>query len=214
MGRSAGIRRAVPGVVRARLRSLRAKAELRRRARFLRRLPQGAVCAEIGVFRGEFTDRILSETRPRELHLIDGWWQIYGERFPHWWAPQTADGALRTRQAHAETLAVIDRHGARERCHVHVGEDLAILEGFADGFFDWVYLDTSHETGHTLRELAVLDRKVAANGLIAGDDWHPTPGGNHPGVATAVNEFLTGGGWALEVVDARGQWLLRRSGAS
>ena len=169
--------------------------------------------AEVGVFRGEFSDRILAATSPRELHLIDGWWLIYGERFPHWWAPQTADGALRTRQAHDETLAVVARHGAADRCHVHVGDDVEILETFRDGFFDWVYLDTSHETEHTLRELAVLDRKVARDGVIAGDDWHPTPGGNHPGVAAAVSEFLTAGTWSLQAVDARGQWLLRRAGA-
>ncbi len=207
------MRRAVPMPtrLRAQLARLRARVQLRRRARFLRRLPRGAVCAEIGVFRGEFSDRILRETRPREFHLIDGWWLIYGERFPHWWAPQTADGALRTRQAHAETLAVIDRHDARDRCQVHVGEDLEILESFPNGFFDWVYLDTSHEPDHTLRELAILDRKVSADGLIAGDDWYPTPGGSHPGVEGAVGEFLATGTWKLETVDARGQWLLRRA---
>src|SRR5215207_1602569 len=32
-----------------------------------------AVCAEIGVWRGDFSQRILDVTLPRELHLVDPW---------------------------------------------------------------------------------------------------------------------------------------------
>jgi hypothetical protein len=40
---------------------------------FLRMLPKGGRWAEIGVFRGDFSETILRECKPRELHLIDPW---------------------------------------------------------------------------------------------------------------------------------------------
>ena len=39
----------------------------------LRKMGQGKVCAEIGVFRGDFSERILLISRPSRLHLIDPW---------------------------------------------------------------------------------------------------------------------------------------------
>jgi hypothetical protein len=57
-----------------------------RRWRYLEMLPNRGIGAEIGVFRGEFTRHILRVAQPRELHLIDGWWELYGERYPDWGA--------------------------------------------------------------------------------------------------------------------------------
>ena len=51
-----------------------------KRSDFLSRLPKDAVCAEIGVFRGEFSRQILEIKAPRELHLIDGWWELNAGR--------------------------------------------------------------------------------------------------------------------------------------
>ena len=39
----------------------------------LKGMPKGSVCAEIGVFKGDFTEDILSVVQPIELHLIDPW---------------------------------------------------------------------------------------------------------------------------------------------
>ncbi len=177
-----------------------------RRRQFLRRLPQHAVGAEIGVLRGLFTRAILDVARPRELHLIDAWWELYGERYPDW-GEHTDFGTLGTREAYDAVVEVIDRHRAGAACRIHVGDDVEILDGFPDAYFDWVYLDTSHTHEHTRRELAVLERKVGPRGLIAGDDWYP--GRTHPGVAAVVEEFVAGGRWELVEIDSLGQWLLR-----
>ncbi|MGH7917596.1 MAG: hypothetical protein ACREQE_09015, partial [Candidatus Binataceae bacterium] len=47
----------------------------------LRQLPRGAVCAEIGVLEGDFSERIIALTRPRRLHLIDPWKFEPGETY-------------------------------------------------------------------------------------------------------------------------------------
>ncbi|MGH7859695.1 MAG: hypothetical protein ACREQY_20400, partial [Candidatus Binatia bacterium] len=51
-----------------------------RRAFLLRMLPRDAVCAEIGVWKGELSRRILDKTSPRRLHLIDPW--LFQPEFP------------------------------------------------------------------------------------------------------------------------------------
>ena len=43
------------------------------RLRLLERMPRGGVCAEIGVWKGDFSDRILRYANPKSLHLIDPW---------------------------------------------------------------------------------------------------------------------------------------------
>ena len=53
-----------------------------RREDVLKPLPRDSVGAQIGVFKGEFTAHILRVVRPRELHLIDAWWLLYGNHYP------------------------------------------------------------------------------------------------------------------------------------
>ena len=165
--------------------------------------------AEIGVFRGEFTAHILSIVRPKRLHLVDGWWLLFGEHYPDWGA-YTDHGRLKTRAAHAEVERVVRRHGAEETCIVHVGDDVEYLESLAPGTLDWVYLDSSHQYDHTRRELTAILRATKPDGIIAGDDWHDDPAHEHHGVARAVREFCADHGFTLDPRDAFGQWSIRR----
>ena len=43
------------------------------RAELLKRTPKDSICAEVGVWKGEFSKQILKRTSPRMLHLIDPW---------------------------------------------------------------------------------------------------------------------------------------------
>ena len=167
-----------------------------RRERFLRQMPKGAVCAEIGVFRGHYSREILRVTRPAELHLIDPWWEMFGEVYPDW-GEFTGHGTVRTRDAYGETLAIVARYGKNARTQVHVGESLTVLEEFPDAYFGWVYLDSGHEYDTTLAELGVLSRKVAPGGIIAGDDFHQDPSHVNYGCTVAIREFCEKDGWRL-----------------
>ena len=182
-----------------------------RRERFLRALPQHGVGVELGVFRGGFTAKLLRWARPRELHLVDGWWEIYGECFPNWGA-YSDFGRLSTRAAYEEARDAVKRFDAR--CTFHIGDDLEVLHTFPDDFFDWVYIDTTHEYGHTRDELEILRRKVKPSGVIAGDDWHEDPAHLHHGVCRAVREFCDRYGWELRNVDSFGQWLVAPADAA
>jgi hypothetical protein len=177
-----------------------------RRWRYLEHLPKGGVGAEIGVFRGEFTPHILRVTRPRHLHLIDGWWELYGDRYPDW-GEYTEHGQLETRRAYAEARRRTDG----QKVTFHVGDDLSVLPEFPNLYFDWVYLDSSHQYDHTLKELAILTRKVKL--VIMGDDWTDQEDADGPnaGCARAVRDFCAAPGWTLLEPDhVFAQWSMIR----
>ena len=115
---------------------------------------------------------------------------------------------LSTRDAYEEARAAVKPFDAR--CTFHIGDDVNVLQEFPDHVFDWAYIDTTHEYGHTRNELAILRRKVKTSGVIAGDDWHENPSHVHYGVCRAVHEFCDEYGWELWKVDQFGQWLIGR----
>jgi len=165
-------------------------------------LPKGGVAVEVGVYRGGFSAQILEIAQPRELHLVDGWWELWGEQFD---APYSQPS---TREAYREAKQAVEGARGEAECTFHVGDDVAILEGFPDRYFDWAYLDTSHRYEQTRRELAVLDRKV--KGVISGHDWHLSPHHPHDCACRAVLELTAESAWQLEMRDSIGQWLITR----
>jgi hypothetical protein len=172
-------------------------------------LPKASVGAELGVFKGEFSVEILRHVAPRELHLVDVWWEAFGEFYPDW-GRYTDFGRLRTRAAYERAVEVATQASpSGTKLIFHVGDDLPYLRSVPDGYFDWVYIDSSHEYAHTAAELAILVTKVRRGGLICGDDWTDDEGHVHAGVARAVKEFLADHVAAFELKYLRsGQWLL------
>lgn len=183
-----------------------------RRERFVRAFPRNGVGVEVGVFRGEFTGHLISVAQPRELHLIDGWWKIFGEFFPDW-GPYTDFGRLRTRDAYDDAQRAVREAGADSFSRFHIEDRLVVLAQFPDDYFDWAYLDTSHQFEDTRAELRVLETKVRESGVIAGDDWHEDPSHVNHGVCRAVREFVADSPWQLEEIDSFGQWRLSQGQA-
>ena len=181
------------------------RAHNERRADFLTQwLPKNGVGAELGVFRGEFSPILLRISEAQELHLIDPWYLLA----PTWsWAagnPCTIDALVTILQAFKPQIK-------RRQVIVHVGDDRSVLATFPDEYFDWVYIDSSHEYDHTCAELSLLQAKMKATGVIAGDDWRPIPTHRHHGVYRAVTELLGGGDYELIAVDEESaQWAIRQ----
>lgn len=149
----------------------------------LERLPRGGVVAEIGVALGDFTREIMARSVPKKLHLIDLWGS---ERYRAGLAKIKADFAAQI----SEGMVEINQGLSTDR-----------LEQFADGYFDWLYIDTDHSYATTRKELALAARKVApGRGRIAGHDFTsgntitPVP----YGVVEACNEFCVSRGWEYE----------------
>ena len=115
-------------------------------------LPKHAVVAELGVGFGVNARSILQRARPQVLHLVD------------LWPENRADCRRAVQQQFADDI----REG---RVVMHRGDDLQVLETFPDAYFDWVYLDSSHQYAHTRRELELLDRKLKPQGILCGHDY-------------------------------------------
>lgn len=179
------------------------------RERLLRMLPRHSVGAELGVFKGEFSGRILEIVEPSELHLVDPWWTAYGEYYPDW-GIYTDNGRLRCRDAYKaaqQSVASANRFGTNVTFHVQ--DDLAWLASQPDISLDWIYIDSSHEYEHTRAELDIARTKVKPGGLVCGDDWTEEEGHVHAGVAKAGREFLAVQPYKLQFLDG-GQWMMAR----
>ncbi len=151
------------------------------RRTFLQYLPKGGTVAEIGVASGDFTAMILEVSRPDVLHLVDFWGS---DRY----APGRARVEQRFRQELAAGKVVID-----------LGLSTEVLPRFADGIFDWLYIDTDHGYPVTAAELELARTKVRKGGIIAGHDYVTGnwDGGVRYGVVEAVHEFCVKYGWEL-----------------
>ncbi len=149
-------------------------------------VPKRSTGAEIGVFRGHFSEHICDIVKPRKLYLIDPWTTI-GEFFG-WGGDYTANDTLPTSVARDE---------ARLRSALFPETETVIVEGMfpacADALeepLDWIYLDASHKYEPTLAELRAIVKFLKPGGLILGDDWSADPYHVHHGVMRACHTFL------------------------
>lgn len=153
------------------------------RMELLQQMPKHAVCAEIGVWDGGFSEQILAVTNPRRLHLIDPW--LFQPEFNN-----SAFG----RQAHRDQMddkftAVSAKFAGDARVVIHRAMSDAALEGFADAELDWVYIDGNHNYEVVSKDLSLCLQKVKPDGIIAGDDFYWNAEKGAP-VKTAVEEVV------------------------
>jgi hypothetical protein len=175
------------------------------RIRFLETvLPKGGVGAELGVYKGHFTPILLDVVQPRQLHLIDPWYQLGAD-----WG--WGGGNRSPMRSLTKLMHRLEKPLVEGRLVLHIGSDLEILPTFGPGYFDWVYIDSSHAYEHTREELRLAAEAVKADGLICGDDWRDDPSHPHYGVRRAVEEFVAEGLFQIVYAEAKDrQWALRR----
>jgi len=175
----------------------------------LRKMGRGGVCAEIGVFRGDFSERILLISRPHRLHLIDPWkfepgpvyeQSLYGSAHVNGQpAMDAVFNSVRDRFDHEIRVGTVVLHRA--------ASDEAAGQ-FEDEYFDWVYIDGNHLREFVMRDLENYYPKVKPGGYIAGDDYG-VQGWWKDGVTRAVEEFAARGGCDTRLTRAD-QFLLRK----
>lgn len=145
-------------------------------------MPKNAVVAEIGAAFGDFSKEILSRCAPKQLHLVDAW---------H--TPRYQVGLEKIKSDLSEDIS-------SKRLLIHQGLSTDVLPTFADGTFDWVYIDTNHTYETTLEELLICDTKVGRDGRIAGHDFCTgnVVGAVPYGVVEAVTKFCKDRNWQFE----------------
>jgi hypothetical protein len=178
--------------------------------RFLLELaPVGGVCAEIGVWKGDFAAQILQVVRPAKLHLVDPWAFMTGAAYAESRyggkvaADQAAMDELHTGVLHRFAGPIAQGVVEVHRCGAHEA-----AAAFPDESFDWVYVDGNHLYEHVCGDLACYDPKVKPGGLMAGDDYGDA-GWWEDGVTRAVDEFVAARRYEVVSLEAH-QFVLRK----
>jgi hypothetical protein len=158
--------------------------------------------AELGVHKGHFSRILLDRLAPQKLYLIDPWY-LQGK---HW---SWGDGNRRIMDALCRILRDMEDELVSSQVVLLIQNDLEALAEMSDGHLDWAYVDTTHQYEQTVKELALLERKVKPGGIISGDDWQPDPAHKYHGVCRAVREFVDREKDAVLQVDEKTQqWVI------
>lgn len=179
------------------------------RIELLRRMPKHSVCAEIGVFKGNFSAAILEVVQPQSLHLIDPW--AFQESFSKSWF----GGDLGGNQAVMDKLHDKVRHRfrdeiARGRVVIHRNFSSEISGQFPYAYFDWIYIDANHVYEAVKSDLRAFYPKVKPGGFITGDNYGDKPDWWwKDGVKRAVDEFVEDG-WCTLGSISNDQFVLNR----
>jgi len=181
------------------------------RDRLLHAMPRGSVCAEIGVFAGDFSERILHVVRPARLHLVDPWRYETEPEYSSAWYGGTKGGSQADMDA---VYASVCRRFAPQvqagTVAIHRASSVDEAAAFPDAYFDWVYVDGNHRYEFVKADLEGYASKVKPGGLIAGDDYQVV-GWWEDGVTRAVDEFIARS--RCRVLSTAGnQFILRRPG--
>jgi hypothetical protein len=195
-----------PAQAAPRLRRLLARRD--RRSFLLELLPPASVGAEIGVWQGDFSARILEVVRPRRLHLIDPWRYEPSAEYERAWYGDARAGAQEAMDVVYERVC---RRFARSVeagiVEIHRLPSAEASDRFEVGSLDFVYVDGNHLYEFVKRDLELFAPKVREGGIVAGDDYG-VEGWWKNGVTRAVDEFVAAGG--AEVVALRdNQFVLR-----
>ena len=154
-----------------------------RRDILLKQLPKSCICAEIGVYKGKFFERIIELTNPKKLILVDAW-DISVMR-------DNSDSHKSNTQYNFDLLY---SHVYNKFKHKNIVEIIRknsneALESFTDGYFDWIYIDASHNYEDVLNDLELSRLKCKKDGIIAGDDYVDAKGKWGTDVIRAVDDF-------------------------
>ena len=150
-------------------------------------LPKNLVIAELGVFKGEFSEIIIDRCNPKELVLIDLWGEdkimsgdVDGNNV------QKFDGSK------LYTL-VLDKFSQNKNVVIHKNYTTNALSEYPDDYFDMIYIDADHSYSGCKADLEIAYKKVKHNGYIMGHDYEQNFEKSKNlykfGVNQAVNEF-------------------------
>lgn len=159
-------------------------AQDRRRVLMLQIMPKNAVVAEIGVWRGLFSKKILKICQPKALHLIDPW------SFQPEFSSAIYGNPERPNEPEAVYQRVCEKFRNDARVHIHRQTSDEAFASFPDDYFDWVYIDGNHHAPYIDRDLQNALRTVKPDGIITGDDYSWGRKEGHPCVQTAVDALV------------------------
>ena len=148
----------------------KAFSDLHQRVAVLHLIPKHGVGAEIGVFKGEYSEKILSICEPRHLHLVDPW---VNSHEPDHQQSNYGNNGRNDMQSLFESVA--GQFGFesphKDRVTIHRCSSKVFAKSLASEYLDFVYIDGDHNYDAVKGDLDTLFPKVKPGGLICIDDY-------------------------------------------
>lgn len=103
-------------------------------------LPKNCICAEVGVWKGDFSQEILDHLNPQKLYLIDPW--LYTPSYNESWY----GGAEAKNQEDMDKIYrdVIEKFKNDSRVKILKMSSIEASKIFPNNYFDFVYIDSCH----------------------------------------------------------------------
>lgn len=171
-----------------------------RAAEILQRLEdiKNPVGAEIGVFAGELSKRLLGSRQDMTLYMVDPWTELDSSSE---YAKSDFHGKLNQyEQDEYYRMATGSVSFAGDRAKIIRNFSVNAADKVPDEYLDFCFIDADHTYQAVKEDLAAWYPKVKRGGLICGHDY------NHPnfpewGVKRAVDEFMADKGLLIETGD-------------
>jgi hypothetical protein len=119
------------------------------------------VGAELGVWRGSFSEHILKTMPEVHLHSIDPW-EVYS---------QSKITTAAHQKNYAQAMARLQPFVDAGRCDVHKARSTDMAAKFADGSLDFVFIDGDHSFDGCVLDLIQWVPKVRKGGMVAVHDY-------------------------------------------
>jgi len=171
---------------------LRARAILSRLAGV-----QAPKVAEIGVFTGDLSKRLLGQRSDLNLIMVDSWTADHPEEFK-----DTADFHAQLSANDQEEyykLAKAVTSFAQDRAKIIRKPSNEAAKEIEDNFLDLVFIDADHSYEGCKRDIEAYYGKVKPGGIIAGHDYANNEWKFGPMVKRAVDEFIASKSLSLEL---------------
>jgi hypothetical protein len=173
------------------------------RNRLIEQFPKHGRWAEVGVYRGDFSQKIMETCAPSELYLIDNWEFAIMEHNP--FTDETENFAGFSGKIHWQHFGD-DPNASQEQNYQHVktrfAKEVAVkiiradsidgIMGLPDNHFDVMYIDANHQYEYVLRDMMEARKKLKSGAIMLMNDFYEGPGGveQNLGVMGAVNAFV------------------------
>jgi Methyltransferase domain len=169
----------------------------------IRPVPKNAVWAEVGVYKGDFSQIVLDTCAPSRYYLIDNWKFDPDEHNP--FRDSTENFSNFAGRVHWEHYgddpnghqeqnyqAVVKRFSNDPCVRVVRARSVEGIDSLPDSHLDVIYIDANHQYEYVLRDMMHARKKLKSGGIMLMDDFYEGPGGHeqNEGVMSAVNTFV------------------------
>lgn len=168
------------------MKSERKNVKIKIRKCILESVPKNGICAEVGVWKGVFAEKILKQ-EPKKLYLIDPYVLIKGD------IPRERE--CKTQRGMDDFFVDLKEYFSQYDNIEWVREySWYAAELFPNEYFDWIYLDGDHHYEAVKKDLESFAPKIKSGGILCGDDWLWGPARDEleikRPIKRAVTEFL------------------------